>query len=223
MDSVWRMRKSWRSRIKVRIILRFDLACLAVPYRALPCLTSLYLTFLCSTSLLIFSSLWQGRWPRPLDVGAWTSVLSWGWVREFRNRFFLISLLLYLPPPLHIQSFVHTSIHSFVHTSIRLFIRSFIHSLFIRSYCHSFILSYFHSFIHSLTSISSFVPSIDPSHSFLTVSVLYYQSGSVALMEFNRNTCSLRTIPCTSPLYFVVADLKVSTDLHTRSQLRIHA
>ena len=150
---------------------------------------------------------------------------EWGSLETVSSWFLSFSTY----PPLFI--FSHSFILPFIHSSILPFIYSFVHSFihysFVHTAIHSFvptsIHSFIHSFIHSLTSISSFVPSIDPSHSFLTVSVLYYQSGSVALMEFNRNTCSLRTIPCTSPLYFVVADLKVSTDLHTRSQLRIHA
>jgi hypothetical protein len=47
------------------------------------------------------------------------------------------------------------------------------------------------------------LPLFSPTHS-------YPQSGSVAAMDFDKDSCELRTIFCGAPLYFVVADLKVT-------------
>ena len=59
------------------------------------------------------------------------------------------------------------------------------------------------------TPLVSPLPLLPPTRS-------YPQSGSVAAMDFDKDSCELRTIFCKAPLYFVVADLKVRSPLpHT--------
>jgi hypothetical protein len=47
------------------------------------------------------------------------------------------------------------------------------------------------------------------------------QSGSVAAMDFDKDSCELRTIFCGAPLYFVVADLKVAIRPLLPTQTRV--